>query len=34
MRRHGFTNYRREWWHFSYNGADDGAAYDLPIRPR
>lgn len=34
MRRHGFTNYRREWWHFSYNGADDGKAFDLPIQPR
>lgn len=34
MRRHGFTNYKREWWHFSYNGADDGTAFDLPIRPR
>jgi D-alanyl-D-alanine dipeptidase len=34
MRRHGFTNYKREWWHFSYSGADDGTAYDLPITPR
>lgn len=34
MRKHGFTNYKREWWHFSYNGADGGAAYDLPIAPR
>ncbi len=34
MRRHGFTNYKREWWHFSYNSADDGATFDLPIKPR
>jgi D-alanyl-D-alanine dipeptidase len=34
MRRHGFSNYKREWWHFSYNGADSGNAYDLPVRPR
>jgi D-alanyl-D-alanine dipeptidase len=34
MRKHGFSNYKREWWHFSFNSADDGKAYDLPIRPR
>ena len=34
MRKHGFTNYKREWWHFSFNSADDGEAYDLPIKPR
>jgi zinc D-Ala-D-Ala dipeptidase len=34
MRRRGFTNYKREWWHFSYNGADNGVAYDVPIAPR
>ena len=34
MRRHGFTNYKREWWHFSYNRADDGIAFDVPIRSR
>jgi D-alanyl-D-alanine dipeptidase len=34
MRKHGFTNYKREWWHFSYNAADTGAAYDMPIAPR
>lgn len=34
MRKHGFTNYSQEWWHFSYNGADDGAAYDVPVAPR
>ena len=34
MRKHGFANYKREWWHFSYRGADGGAAYDLPIERR
>lgn len=34
MRKHGFANYKREWWHFSYRGADTGAAYDFPIAPR
>lgn len=34
MRKRGFANYKREWWHFSYRGAGGGAAYDLPIAPR
>ncbi|HWK94388.1 MAG TPA: M15 family metallopeptidase [Pseudolabrys sp.] len=34
MRRHGFTNYKREWWHFSFDNADDGAAFNAPIRSR
>lgn len=34
MRRHGFTNYKREWWHFSFDRADDGKAFDVTIRPR
>jgi len=32
MRRQGFYNYHREWWHFSYSGSHRGA-YDFPIRP-
>jgi D-alanyl-D-alanine dipeptidase len=32
MRKHGFKNYFREWWHFSY-GAPAGY-YDVPIGPR
>jgi zinc D-Ala-D-Ala dipeptidase len=24
MRKHGFVNYAREWWHFSYRGATTG----------
>ncbi len=34
MRRHGFTNYKREWWHFSFDGADDGVAFNAPIVAR
>jgi D-alanyl-D-alanine dipeptidase len=34
MHRHGFTNYKREWWHFSYDRADDGMAFDVPVRVR
>jgi zinc D-Ala-D-Ala dipeptidase len=34
MRKHGFSNYYREWWHFSYAGAGPSGHYDFPIRPR
>ena len=34
MRRHGFTNYKREWWHFSFDKADDGQAFNAPIQSR
>ncbi|MDO9411464.1 MAG: M15 family metallopeptidase [Pseudolabrys sp.] len=34
MQKHGFSNYKREWWHFSLNSADSGVAYDLPVAPR
>ncbi len=30
MRRHGFKNYFREWWHFTY-GPHPRQAYDVPI---
>jgi len=33
MRKQGFLNYFREWWHFSLPGAG-GEAYDFPILPR
>ncbi len=33
MRAHGFKNYFREWWHFTY-GPHPRAAYDFPIAPR
>jgi len=31
MRRHGFDNYPREWWHFSFVGAKNVKSYDAPI---
>jgi D-alanyl-D-alanine dipeptidase len=34
MRKHGFANYKREWWHFSYPAADTRTAYDFSITPR
>ncbi|HVV62969.1 MAG TPA: M15 family metallopeptidase [Pseudolabrys sp.] len=33
MRKHGFRNYFREWWHFSY-GATPAQVYDFPIPAR
>ena len=33
MRRHGFKNYFREWWHFTYS-VPDARSYDVPIAPR
>ena len=32
MRKRGFSNYFREWWHFSFPGA--APHHDVPIRPR
>ena len=34
MAKRGFTNYRREWWHFGYGSPTSAAPYDVPIRPR
>ncbi len=33
MRAHGFHNYFREWWHFSF-GARPAQGFDFPIAPR
>ncbi len=33
MRKRGFRNYFREWWHFSF-GARPAQAYDFAIAPR
>ncbi len=33
MRKNGFRNYFREWWHFSY-GPQPSQGYDVPIGPR
>lgn len=35
MRRHGFSGYAREWWHFTHDAAAGSTrALDLPIAPR
>jgi len=31
MNRDGFTNYPREWWRFTYEGADGAPSYDAEI---
>lgn len=33
MKRHGFKNYAREWWHFTYESGGD-RSYDVPIPAR
>ncbi len=33
MEKHGFVNYRLEWWHFSLPGAGT-AAFDFPVMKR
>jgi D-alanyl-D-alanine dipeptidase len=34
MRRRGFQNYFREWWHFEFAGPAPRRAYDFLIEPR
>jgi zinc D-Ala-D-Ala dipeptidase len=34
MRRHGFRNYAREWWHFSFESSTGDRSHDVPIPPR
>ena len=34
MRRHGFANYFREWWHYSFYGAPAPRSYDFAIVPK
>lgn len=31
MRKHGFENYPREWWHFTYKSAGPAPSYDVEI---
>ena len=31
MKRHGFSNYPREWWHFSFGGATNAPRLDAEI---
>jgi zinc D-Ala-D-Ala dipeptidase len=32
MRKQGFANYDREWWHFSYTSSGRTSEHDFPIR--
>jgi D-alanyl-D-alanine dipeptidase len=32
MEKHGFRNYFREWWHFSYPGVGSETHYDFPVQ--
>ena len=34
MRRHGFRNYEREWWHFSFQRSAETVPPDTPIPSR
>ena len=34
MAEQGFSNYPREWWHFTYSGAIRGRAQDFPVTAR
>jgi D-alanyl-D-alanine dipeptidase len=34
MRKQGFANYHREWWHFTYVRSGHASQHDFPIRPR
>jgi D-alanyl-D-alanine dipeptidase len=34
MKRHGFRNYFREWWHFEFRGGATPVIHDTPIGPR
>jgi D-alanyl-D-alanine dipeptidase len=32
MRHRGYSNYKREWWHFTYNGVRDPKAWDIELK--
>jgi D-alanyl-D-alanine dipeptidase len=34
MAKQGYTNYSKEWWHYTYGPAAGGARYDFPVTPR
>jgi len=34
LARHGFHNYHREWWHFTFASPQPAAAHDFAIAPR
>jgi zinc D-Ala-D-Ala dipeptidase len=31
MKRHGFENYPREWWHYTFKDAGSAASYDVEV---
>ena len=31
MAKHGFANYKREWWHFTFGADDTGRSFDVPV---
>jgi D-alanyl-D-alanine dipeptidase len=31
MRKHGFENFEKEWWHFTFKGVDDAKPLDVEI---
>jgi zinc D-Ala-D-Ala dipeptidase len=33
MEKVGFTNYRAEWWHYSYESVQARESFDMPIQP-
>jgi zinc D-Ala-D-Ala dipeptidase len=33
MTKHGFKNYAREWWHFTYQYSENEQQFDVPIEP-
>ena len=32
MQRHGFINYRREWWHFTHGPSRSKRSFNVPVR--
>ncbi len=34
MAKQGFSNYSKEWWHYTYGPAARGRRYDFPVVPR
>jgi len=34
MAKRGFSNYHREWWHYTFRSGASSSYFDFPIRPR
>jgi D-alanyl-D-alanine dipeptidase len=34
MAKQGFSNYSKEWWHYTYRQAASGRRYDFLVTPR